>query len=86
MRMVMLDGQAGPLASLSRTYAYPYPCTYICPHSQRLQRLEGGQAALTKLLQGAAESLAGVKASLAENVAAMADNVREVDARLAELN
>lgn len=54
--------------------------------SQRLHRLESGQAALSKLLEGAAASLAGVKASLQENVAAMAENVREVDARLAELN
>lgn len=53
--------------------------------SQRLQRLEAGQEALTKLLQGASESLAGVKVSLRENVEAMAENVREVDARIAEL-
>ena len=63
-----------------------FPSTQKPPDSQRLHRLEGGQDALTRLLQGAAESLAGVKASLQENVEAMAENIREVDARLAELN
>ena len=64
--------------------------TTALPHtthddSQRLHRLEAGQEALTKLLQGASESLAGVKASLQENVEAMAENISEVDARIAEL-
>lgn len=65
-----------------RTPALPHT---IHNDSQRLQRLEAGQEALTKLLQGASESLAGVKTSLQENVEAMTENISEADARIAEL-